>query len=687
VISEIGAFCLMLGLAFAAAQVGLSAAGRMRRSTLLAAAGEGAAVASFAGVALAFACLIHAFVTSDFSVANVAANSHTEKPLLYKVAGAWGSHEGSMLLWCLALTGYGAAAATLGRGLPQGLKALMVATQGVLGTVFLAYTVFASNPLLRIPLNQVPVEGRSLNPLLQDPALAIHPPFLYSGYVGMSVVFSLAVAALIEGRVDAAWARWVRPWALAAWSLLTVGIMLGSFWAYYELGWGGWWFWDPVENASFMPWLIATALLHSAIVTEKRGALAGWSLFLALGAFTFSMLGAFLVRSGVLTSVHAFAVDPKRGVLLLIILGLTAGSGFLLFAWRAPKLSKGGVFAPISRESALVLNNILLAAATTAVLLGTLYPLVREAITGEAISVGPGFFNIAFVPLMGALAILLPAGPLLAWKRGDLTGVGQRLILAAAVAVGAGLLTLALVSPRKALGALGVAVGAWLIGGAVAELIERTRAFRVPAADSLRRLTGMPRGAWGMTFAHLGLGVFVLGACFEIGWRGEAAETLPIGGSLDVAGYHLVLDRVAPVDGPNFDADQAIIRATKDGQPVCIGRPERRVYPAGGQTTSEVAICYRGFSHLYMVLGERRENAASPHAAGGAGPPVWLVRAYWNPWATLIFLGPIIMALGGVISLSDRRLRLGVAARSRQAAVPEAAPEAAKGKKRREQPA
>ena len=654
-ISELGAFSLILALAFAIAQAGLSAAGRVRRSTVLAAAGEGAAVASFAGVALAFGCLVHAFVTSDFSVANVAANSHTEKPLLYKVAGAWGSHEGSMLLWCLALTGYGAAAAALGRGLPQGLKALMVATQGVLGTVFLAYTVFASNPLTRIP--HPPVEGRSLNPLLQDPALAVHPPFLYSGYVGMSVVFSLAVAALIEGRVEAAWARWVRPWALAAWSLLTVGIMLGSFWAYYELGWGGWWFWDPVENASFMPWLVATALLHSAIVTEKRGALSGWTLFLALAAFTFSMLGAFLVRSGVLTSVHAFAVDPKRGILLLIILGLTAGSGFALFAWRAPQLAKGGLFAPISRESALVLNNVLLAAATATVLLGTLYPLIREAMTGEAISVGPPYFNLTFVPLMAALAVLLPAGPLLAWKRGDLAGVGQRLWAAGGLAILAGLAAFALVSPKKALGALGLTMGAWLVAGALAELVERTRAFRVPAGESWRRLVGLPRGAWGMTLAHLGLGVFVLGACFEIGWRGEAAEALPLGGSLDVAGYHLVLDRVGADQGPNFDADQATITATRGGQPVCVGRPERRVYAVGGQTTSEVAICYRGLSHLYMVLGERREDPAHP------GQPRWLVRAYWNPWATLIFAGPIIMALGGVISLSDRRLRLGVARR------------------------
>ena len=654
-IAELGAFALTLALAFAAAQLALSAVGRWRRSTVLAAAAEGAALASFAGVALAFACLIHAFVTSDFSVANVAQNSHTEKPLLYRVAGAWGSHEGSMLLWCLALTGYGAAAVAFGRSLPRGLKASMVAVQGGLGTVFLAYTVFASNPLARIATP--PVEGRSLNPLLQDPALAVHPPFLYAGYVGMSVVFSLAVAALIEGRVDAAWARWIRPWALAAWSLLTVGITLGSFWAYYELGWGGWWFWDPVENASFMPWLVATALLHSAIVTEKRGALAGWTLFLSLAAFSFSMLGAFLVRSGVLTSVHAFAVDPKRGVLLLIILGVTTGAGFSLFAWRAPKLTQGGLFAPVSRESALVLNNILLAAATTTVLLGTLYPLIREAITGEAISVGPPYFNLTFTPLMAALAILLPAGPLLAWKRGDAQGVAQRLWIAALIALGVGLAVYATISPRQAFGAAGIGMGSWLIAGAVAELVERTRLFRISAGESLRRLVGLPRGAWGMTLAHLGLGVFVLGACFETGWKAESAETLRIGQSLNVGAYHLTLDAVRDVDGPNYDAERALIHATRNGKPVCTGEPERRFYPAGGQTTSEVAICYRGPSHLYMVLGERRD---------AAGAPVWLVRAYWNPWATLIFLGPVIMGLGGVISLSDRRLRLGVARRRRE---------------------
>lgn len=656
-IAEVGSFALILALAVSVAQIGLSAMARVRRSSVLAAAGEGAALVAFLGVLVAFAALMHAFVVSDFSVANVAANSHSDKPLLYRVAGTWGSHEGSMLLWCLALTGYGAMAAIAGRGLPRGLKALTIAVQGVLGVVFLAYTVFASNPLAR--LDPAPVEGRSLNPLLQDPALAFHPPFLYAGYVGLSVVFSLAVAALIEGKVEAAWARWVRPWTLAAWSMLTIGITLGAFWAYYELGWGGWWFWDPVENASFMPWLVAAALLHSAIVTEKRGALSGWTVFLALAAFSFSMLGAFLVRSGVLTSVHAFAVDPTRGVLLLAILGVTAGAGFGLFAWRAPGLAQGGVFAPVSRESALVLNNILLAAATATVLLGTLFPLIREAATGEAISVGPPYFNLTFTPLMAALLILLPAGPLLAWKRGDARGVLQRLWAAALISVGVGFATLLLVSPRHGWGAAGVALGAWLIVGALAEILERVRAFRAPAAESWRRLTGLPRGAWGMTLAHLGLGVFVLGAVFETSWKVEAAEALPIGGALDAGAYHVVLQDVVGVEGPNYDAERAQLSVTRNGRPICAPSPERRFYPAGGQSTSEVGICYQGLSHVYVVLGERR---------GGGEAPVWLVRAYWNPWATLIFVGPGIMALGGLVSLSDRRLRLGVARRREQPA-------------------
>ncbi len=656
-ITELGAFALVLALTLSVAQTGLSAVGGARRSVVLAGAGRGAAVATFLAVALAFAALIHAFVVSDFSVANVANNSHTAKPMLYKVAGAWGSHEGSMLLWCLVLTGYGAAMAFFGDSLPPRLRAYAIAIQGALGVLFLAYTVFASNPMER--LLDPPIEGRSLNPLLQDPALAFHPPFLYAGYVGFSVVYSLSLAALIEGRIDAAWARWVRPWTLAAWSLLPVGITLGAFWAYYELGWGGWWFWDPVENASFMPWLIGAALLHSAIVTEKRGALPGWTAFLALAAFTFSMLGAFLVRSGVLTSVHAFAVDPTRGVLLLIMMGIAAGAGFLLFAIRAPSLNPGGQFRTISRESAIVLNNILLSTATAVVLLGTLYPLIREAIDGEAVSVGAPFFNLTFVPLMILAFAVLPAGPLLAWKRGDAKGVARKLWIVLAGAAVLGLAAYGVVQPRKALASAGLVVGFWLIGGALLELAERLKLLRVPAAESARRARGLPRGAWGTTLAHAGLGIFVLGASFETAWRGEAAQALSLHGSQPLGAYTLTLAEVGTVEGPNYLAERGVVNVVdKAGRLVCRAEPERRFYPTGAQTTSEVSICPRVLDDIYVVMGERR--------AGEGGKPAWLIRAYVNPWVRLIFLGPLLMAVGGAISLSDRRVRLGVGRRARE---------------------
>ncbi|WP_419252131.1 heme lyase CcmF/NrfE family subunit [Caulobacter sp. ErkDOM-YI] len=657
-IVELGAFALILALILSVAQTGLSAVAGVRRAPMLAGAGRGAALAAFGATAITFACLVWAFVTSDFSVANVAANSHTAKPLLFKVAGAWGSHEGSMLLWCLVLTGYGAAMALFGASLPPRLRAYAVAVQGALGVMFLAYTVFASNPLTR--LGDVPIEGRSLNPLLQDWALAVHPPFLYAGYVGFSVVYSLAMAALIDGRVDAAWARWVRPWTLAAWSLLTVGITLGAFWAYYELGWGGWWFWDPVENASFMPWLIGAALLHSAIVMEKRGALPGWTVFLALSAFTFSMLGAFLVRSGVLTSVHAFAVDPARGVLLLIMMGIAAGAGFLLFALRAPALNSGGLFAPVSRESAIVLNNIVLSTATATVLLGTLYPLIREAIDGEAVSVGPPFFNLTFTPLMLLALAILPAGPLLAWKRGDASAVMRRLWVALAAAALLGLVAYALVTPRKALASAGVALGFWLIGGALVELAERLKVLRAPIAEVWRRAVGLPRGAWGTTLAHAGMGVFVLGASFETAWRVEQAQALSLNQSFKLGAYELTLTDVGTVEGPNYLAERGLVRITDaSGRVVCKAQPERRFYPTGGQTTSEVHICPKGLDDLYIVLGERR--------AGEGGKPAWLVRAYVNPWVRLIFLGPLLMAIGGAVSLSDRRLRLGVGRKASEA--------------------
>jgi len=654
VIVELGSFALILGLALAVLQTAMAAAGRLRRSPVLAGAAEGAALAGAVSVALAAAALVWAFAVSDFSVANVAANSHTDKPMLYKVAAAWGSHEGSLLLWCLVLTGFGAVLSRA-RGLPFGLKTSAVGTQGLLGVLFLAFAVFTSNPFAR--LDPVPFQGESLNPLLQDPALASHPPFLYAGYVGFSVCFSLAVAALIEGRANSsfwpAWGRWVRPWALASWSFLTIGITLGAFWAYYELGWGGWWFWDPVENASFMPWLAGTALLHSAVVTERRGALVGWTAFLALLAFTFSMLGAFLVRSGVLTSVHAFAVDPQRGMMLLAILGATAGAAFALFAWRAPGLKGGGMFAPVSREGALVLNNLFLTAACATVLLGTLYPLILEAANGATISVGPPYFALTFTPLMAVAFLILPAGPLLAWKRGDMKGVAQRLSLAAGLALLVALLGWMAFEPRKALSAAGVGLGAWLILGTLAEVVERVRLFRAPLAESLRRARNLPLGAWGTTLAHAGLGVFVLGAVVETGYRVEAARLLAPGQTVEAGRWAVRLDSVRVVEGPNYLAEQGRLTVTlRDGGAARTITAERRFFPAGGQTTSEVGLDFRGLDDVYVVLGERGRNDA-----GAAG---WTVRVWWNPWARLIFLGPEIMALGGLLSLLDRRLRLGV---------------------------
>jgi len=655
VISEFGAYALILALVLAVLQTVMATAGRIRRSPVLAGAAQGAAIASACLVALAFAALIFAFVTSDFSVANVANNSHTDKPMLYKVAGAWGSHEGSLVLWCLVMTGFGAALARAS-GLPFGLKTSAVGVQGALGSLFLAFAVFTSNPFAR--LDPAPFQGASLNPLLQDPALAFHPPLLYAGYVGFSVTFSLAVAALIEGRVDPAWGRWVRPWALASWVLLTIGITLGSFWAYYELGWGGWWFWDPVENASFMPWLAGAALLHSAVVTERRGALAGWTVFLALLAFTFSMLGAFLVRSGVLTSVHAFAVDPERGLMLLGILGVTAGAAFALFAWRAPKLTGGGLFAPISREGALVLNNLFLTAAAATVLLGTLYPLILQAATGATISVGPPYFALTFTPLMVVAFLILPAGPLLAWKRGDLKGAGQRLAVAAGLSLVCALLGWMAFEPRKAMAAGGIAIGAWLILGALAEVAERVRLFRVSLAEVGRRARALPLGAWGMMLAHAGLGLFVLGAVVETGFKVEAAAPLGIGGEVTAGRYSVRLDDVRIVEGPNYLAEQGHLTVIPtDGGPVRTVVAERRFFPAGGQTTTEVGLDFRGLDDVYVVLGERR---STPQAARA-----WTVRVYWNPWARLIFLGPLIMALGGVLSLLDRRLRIGVAGRKK----------------------
>ncbi|MFN3401110.1 MAG: heme lyase CcmF/NrfE family subunit, partial [Ferrovibrio sp.] len=502
-IPELGHIALILALCLALVQGVLPLVGAARGMPGWIALGPQAALGQAVLVAFAFGCLTYAYVTSDFSVLNVAENSHTLKPMLYKVSGVWGNHEGSLLLWILILVIFGAAVAAFGRNLPATLKARVLGIQGLIGVGFLSFILFTSNPFNR--LLPAPLEGNGLNPLLQDPGLAFHPPFLYLGYVGFSVAFSFAVAALIEGRVDPAWARWVRPWTLAAWCFLTIGIALGSWWAYYELGWGGWWFWDPVENASLMPWLAGTALLHSAIVVEKRDTLKSWTVLLAILTFSLSLLGTFLVRSGVINSVHAFATDPTRGVFILLFLVLVVGGSLVLYAFRAPVLQGVGVFAPLSREGALVLNNLLLAVACAAVLLGTLYPIALDAINGAKVSVGPQYFNAVFIPLTAPLVAAVAIGPLLAWKRGDLAAALRRLLPAAVAMLIALAIGLWLLDGRSFMALLGLGLTAWLGIGALCELALRIKLFAAPAAETLSRARGLPRAAWGMTVAHLGV--------------------------------------------------------------------------------------------------------------------------------------------------------------------------------------
>ena len=632
-IVELGAFALVLGLALSIAQAATLALARMRRSAALAGAGEGMALGAFLSLAVAFVALVWAFVVSDFSVANVAENSHTAKPLLYRIAGAWGSHEGSILLWCLALTGYGAAVAGLGRHLPADLKASALAVQGLLGAVFLAYTVFASNPFLR--LDPGPVEGRSLNPLLQDPALALHPPFLYAGYVGLSVVFSFAVAALIEGRVDAAWARWVRPWTLAAWSLLTLGITLGAFWAYYELGWGGWWFWDPVENSSFMPWLVATALLHSAIVTEKRGALPGWTVFLALAAFSFSMLGAFLVRSGVLTSVHSFAADPSRGLFILVFLGAVIGGALLVYVTRAPRLPQGKPFATASRETLLLVNNLLLASACAMVLFGTLYPLLADALDLGKVSVGPPYFGTLFLVLMAPLVLLVPFGPLTRWQQEQASKPLAMLAPWFALALLLGVIAW-FKAPQGALKTgFGVAGGAWVALGTLRFVWARLR--------SSGRIT--PEMA-GMVLGHLGIAVFVIGALL-VEAQNVLREVPMRPGETQTIGRHVFrFDGVERVQGPNYIADRGHVQVFVDDRPLALLHPEKRAYASGGQVMTDAGIHAGVRADVFVALGEP------------LGGDAWAVRLHIKPFVRWVWAGALLMMLGAFVTAADRRFRL-----------------------------
>src|SRR3989440_4420926 len=549
-IAEFGHYALVLALALALVQASVPMVGARTNDPVLMAVAGPTAVAQFCFIAIAFAALTMCYVRSDFSVVNVFENSHSAKPLIYKLSGVWGNHEGSMLLWVLILGLFGALVALFGGNLPAQLRANVLGVQAWIAAAFDLFILATSNPFLRIP--DAPLEGRDLNPILQDPGLAIHPPLLYVGYVGLSISFSFAIAALIDGRIAAAWARWVRPWTLLAWIFLTLGIAMGSYWAYYTLGWGGWWFWDPVENASLMPWLAATALLHSALVMEKRNALKIWTLLLAILTFSLSLIGTFLVRSGVLTSVHAFASDPMRGIFILAILVLFIGGALALYAWRAPLLKRGGLFAPISREGALVLNNLFLTTACATVFVGTLYPLALEALTGEKISVGAPFFNATFGPLMAPLLIAVPFGPLLAWKRGDLLGVAQRLTYAAAVAAVASAVIFALDGGGPILLPFAMGVGGFVMAGALTEIAERTGLLKVPLATAFARAKGLPRSTWGAALAHFGLGLALLGIIGETQWGIERIAELKPGESITIRRYELQFDGMATRQGPNY---------------------------------------------------------------------------------------------------------------------------------------
>ncbi len=651
-IPELGHFALVLALVVALAQATLPLLGAQRGDDGLIALARPAALVQFALIATAFFALMQAYVISDFSVINVAENSHTAKPLLYKISGVWGNHEGSLILWVLILSLFGAAVAAFGNNLPPAFRARVLSVQALIAVGFLAFSLFTSNPFLR--LDPAPLEGRGLNPLLQDPGLAFHPPFLYLGYVGFSMAFSFAVAALIEGRVEPAWARWVRPWTLAAWCFLTVGVALGSWWAYYELGWGGWWFWDPVENASFMPWLAGTALLHSAIVVEKRDTLKSWTILLAILTFSLSLLGTFLVRSGVLTSVHAFATDPARGLFILIFLGVVVAGSLTLYAVRAPAMKAGGLFAPVSREGALVFNNLLLATACGTVLLGTLYPLFLDAVTGEKVSVGPPFFNATFGPLMIPVLVAMAIGPMLPWKRGDLLAAMDRLKFAALAAFAAALAVAAFAQSGPWLAIPGVGLGVWVIAAAIAELFDRIRPLR---PGRLARAIGLPRAAWGMTLAHAGMGVTLLGIVASTAWQVESLQAMRPGESVELAGYRFTFEGARSIDGPNYTGVEGRFRVDRDGRELTTLTPESRSYPTPPMETTEAAIRPRPSGDLYAVIGDP--------AGGGA----WSTRLYHKPLIHWIWWGALIMVAGGALSISDRRLRVGAPRRAGAAAL------------------
>ncbi len=656
-IIELGHFAILLAFAVSLVQMTVPMIGASKNwASWMQLAGT-TAILQFVLIAIAFGALTWAFVTSDFSVLLVVENSHSLKPMLYKITGVWGNHEGSMLLWIFILATYGAMVAVLGGNLPATLKARVLAVQSMISSAFLGFLIFTSNPFLR--LANPPLDGNDLNPLLQDPGLAFHPPFLYMGYVGLSMSFSFAVAALIEGRVDAAWARWVRPWTLLAWVTLTIGIGLGSWWAYYELGWGGWWFWDPVENASFMPWLIAAALLHSAIVVEKRDTLKAWTVLLAILAFSFSLIGTFIVRSGVITSVHAFANDPERGVFILGILVLAIGGALTLFAFRASSLKSNTVFSFVSRESGLVLNNLLLAVAAAVVFAGTVWPLVAEITTGRKVSVGAPFFEMAFTPFMVILAIFMPIGAMLSWKRARLGKSVQTLRSAMILASAVGIFVWSMDTGGRMLAPVGLALAAWLVAGSAVDLLSRARFGKAPVDEVLRRLRNLPRSEWGKAIAHAGLGLTIFGISAVTAWEVEDIRVVNLGDRFAVGGYEFQLNSVDRSQGKNYKADIGNVTAYKNGRVVAQLAPEKRFYPVQRMPTTEAAIDTSLTRDLYVVLGDRQEDGS------------WAMRTYIKPFTVWMWIGVLVMSIGGVLSMSDRRYRVASTARRK---TPDAVP-------------
>ena len=658
--AEVGQFSLVLALLIAITQSTIPLYGAASNTPVLMHFARSAALAQCLFVVIAFAALTYCFVTSDFSLKVVAANSHSDKPLMYKISGVWGNHEGSMLLWVLILALFGMAVAVFGRNLPSSLAARVLAVQGMIGVGFLAFVIFTSNPFER--LDPAPLNGNGLNPLLQDPGLASHPPFLYLGYVGFSMAFSFAVAALIEGKVDPAWARWVRPWTLAAWCFLTVGVMLGSVWAYYELGWGGWWFWDPVENASLMPWLAGTALVHSAIVVEKRDALKRWTILLAILTFSLSLIGTFLVRSGVITSVHAFATDPTRGVFILGLLLAATGGALVLYAIRAPALRLGNLFAPVSREAGLILNNVLLVSITGVVFVGTFYPLFVSTTSDDRISVGPPFYNMIFVPVMLVLMIAMGVGPYLSWKRGNLAESLFRLRAAAVAALGITVSMLWLSLGDGSFTVLAFAVATWLFVSSLMVVGQRLDVGSGSLAAMWQRARGLPRSVYGLAVAHAGIAIVAAGIAGMSSWQTETVAQLRAGQTASVGGYEVRLNSVAKANGPNYETIIGSFAVSAGGKAIGEMIAERRYYPFPGSETTEAGIRVRPLDILFITLGEQTPSGA------------WTVRLYYHPLVTWIWAGCLVMVWGGVLSLSDRRLRVGA---PRRAVAPAAPPLAA----------